>query len=463
MKENIILLTDAYKLTHHLQYPEGLTKLYSYGESRIGSKYNHVCFFGLQMILKDHFCCKVDDEMIEEAEQEAFYTFGTTSFFNKEVWKRVRDLGYLPMRVKAVPEGSRVGIDNVLFTLESTEPWFATTLNAMESVLMHVWYPTTIATRSMHIKEAIKPFYKNTGTLQNLEFAVNDFGLRGATGTQAAIRGGAAHLIHFQGSDNNPASRAIKQYYQMEGRLKSVWATEHSVATSFGPGEGEMEYVRHQLRNCEPNKISSIVIDSYDSDNFVQNVIGSEEISELIKARPGRIVLRPDSNDPLTNLLKYSDVLGGIFGYSINQKGYKVLNNNVGLIQGDGMDEESIPELYKQYTQSGWSADNIVTGSGGGLLQVDANRDTQRFAIKAAYGEKNGVPFDIQKNPKSDTTKKSKSGRLKLHPTAQGFITISSSKETPQQFEAYHDAMETVFENGKVKTTHFQEIINRAQ
>ncbi len=464
MRKNIIIDTDAYKITHHLQYPVNLTKLYSYGESRVGSKYPYVSFFGLRMILQDHFLQKVDNAMIEEAEEEAFMTFGTTKYFNKAVWEKVRDLGYLPMRIKAVPEGSRVGIDNVLFTLESTEEWFAKTMQSTEGLLMHTWYPTTIATRAMYIKENIKPYFEKSSDIAEaiLPFAVNDFGFRGATGHEAAARGGAAFLNHFVGSDNMPASRALKDYYGYKGRAKSVWATEHSVATSFGlKFENEMAYLRHQLEHADPNLPLSAVIDSKNPDNFITEVAGSEEMVQRIKERPGRVVFRPDHGKPITNALRYSDMLSAKFGITTNSKKYKVLNHNVGLIQGDGMDEHSIPELYKEYIKAGWAADNIVTGSGGGLLQVDVNRDTQRFAIKASYGEMGGVPTDIQKDPAFDVTKKSKAGKLKLHRMRDEYMTFQSSQETPVAFDSYLDSLETVFEKGDLHAESFDKILAR--
>ena len=464
MRKNIIIDTDAYKLTHHLQYPNNLTKLYSYGESRVGSKYPYVSFFGLQMIIADHFLQKVDNAMIEEAEEEAYLTFGTKDYFNRSVWEKVRDLGYLPITIRAVPEGSKVGINNALFTLESNEPWFAKTMNALEGTLMHTWYPTTISTRAMYIKEGITPAFNKSSDVSEyvLPVAVNDFGYRGATCHEAAARGGAAFLNHFIGSDNMPASRALKDYYGYKGRLASVWATEHSVATSFGlTFENEMEYLRHQLDNSSPDKIISVVIDSKNPDNFIKDVAGSEEMTTKIKNRSGRVVFRPDTGKPLVNVCKYSDMLGAIFGFGINSKGYKVLNNNVGLIQGDGMDEHTIPELYNEYIKTGWAADNIITGSGGGLLQVDANRDTQRFAIKASYSEKDGVPFNIQKDPSSDQTKKSKAGMLKLHKIREEFMTLESSKEDPIMFKAYTDSMQTVFENGVLHSDSFENILER--
>lgn len=469
MRKNIVIDTDSYKVTHWLQRPASIRKLYYYGEPRVGGKYPIICFFGLQMAIEDHLLQKVTSEMIDEGEERAYRIFGTKAYFNRKVWEKVRGLGYLPIRIKAVPEGTKLPIDNVAFTFESTEDWFAPMTGHIEDTLMWSWYPTAVCTRSMRIKDAIKPIFDKTSDIPHLvlPFAVNDFGLRGATCHEAAARAGAAHLIHFAGSDNEPGMTALYDYYRCEGRLKSVWATEHSVATTFGLSpENEKEYILHQLRNSDPSFPVAIVIDSKDSDNFVKNVVGDPEVTQLIKDRVGRVVLRPDSGDPTTNVIKYLDFLGGIFNYGINTKGYKVVNNNVGLIQGDGMDERSIPRLYTEVAKAGWAADNFVTGSGGGLLQEGLTRDTSRWAIKASYGEREVdgklEGFNIQKKPATDPTKDSKPGMLKLHPSMGKFSTISSAELSKAQFNGYIDALETVLENGNFYRTTFDKVVERA-
>ncbi|SYW12798.1 Nicotinamide phosphoribosyltransferase [Oenococcus oeni] len=457
MKENLLLDTDAYKLTHHLQYPKGLTKLYSYAEARPGSRFNTVSWFGLQMIIADHLLGKVTNEMIDEAEEFSFLTFGNHNFFNREVWERVRDLGYLPINIMELPEGIEVPISTPLLTLESTEPWFATTLNALESFLMQVWYPTTISTNSMYIKKALLPLFEKSGSVAGLDLAVNDFGLRGASSLQSAQRGGAAHLLHFRGSDNLAADKVIADVYGLKGRALSVWATEHSVATSYGPDRGEIDYVNSQLDRAGDNDIISIVIDSYDSINFVRNVIGSKEIKNRIIKRSGRIVLRPDSGEPQEIDLQVLDILADIFGTDVNDKGYKVINHNVGIIQGDGMNRQTIIELYRHILHQGWSADNLIVGSGGGLLQEGFDRDTERFAIKASYGELgDGHGFLIQKHPKQDPTKNSKSGRFKvIRDSSRRIKTVTIDAEG-------NNLLKTIYENGNFYPDSFQEILKRA-
>lgn len=306
----------------------------------------------------------------------------------------------------------------------------------------------------------IKPLVEKTGTPDLLPFMVNDFGMRGVCSFEAAAYGGAAHMVSgFVGSDNMAGNRLLKDYYGATSAVtKSVWATEHSVATSFGPGIGEMQYLLNQLENAPEDAIISIVIDSYGTFKFIDDVVGSEKIKKIIINRPGRVVFRPDSGVPKEIVNRLLESLRNIFGYTYNDKGYKVLNYNVGIIQGDGMERETILDLYESITKNGWSTDNVVVGSGGGLLQK-VNRDTQRFAIKASYGELNEKEsFDIQKNPGTDPTKASKAGKLILHKSADMYGDSYSTKKYLGN-ENYHDALETVFENGKlIKELTYEEI-----
>lgn len=464
MRKNITIDTDIYKLSHWKAVPPDMDGIYSYGEPRVGAKYSHVCFMGLQMILMDHFQQKVTESMIREGEVRAKKRLGVNGMYATEIWDKVRKLGYLPIRVKSVREGTVVPVGNVMFTFEATQDWFAPVAQSLESTLMHVWYPTEISSRAFNIKKNIYPaFLKSTvDPIPLLDFAVNDFGYRGATCHEAAARAGAAFLAHFAGSDNEPAMTALADYYGCDERLKSVWATEHSVALAWGK-DNELDYVKHQLLNSEPSQIVSIVADTKDQDSFFKEIACHSDILEIVKQRRGRVVWRPDSDVPLINMIKYSDILANTYGFELNEKGYKVIKENVGLIQGDGMTEESIPALYNDYIKTGWSAENVVTGSGGGLLQVDASRDSQRWAIKPSQISRGGVLADVSKTPKSDPSKSSKSGRLKLHQMGTNYITVQSTKETEAQFAGYADSLVTVFENGALEKTTFGQILNNTK
>ena len=466
MSFNPTIATDAYKITHWLQRPKNMTFFYNYGEPRKGGQHDEILFFGIWYILQKYFMTKVTDEHIARGMARCKRTFGTDKYYPKEIWEKVRDLGYYPIRIKAVKEGTLLPTSNVCFTMECTESWFAPMMSHFEDWLMWNWYSCAVATRSFYIRKAIVPYFEQSCDKPFYDFVVNDFGYRGGTFNEGATVGGMAHLISFDGTDNLNAAECIHELYGDEVG-SSVWATEHSVATVWGPGEGEYDYIKAQILESEKIGQShlplSIVIDSYDSDNFMKVVIARDDIKELIINRPGKIVFRPDSGDPLTNVCKYTEMLANVFGYHLNKKGYKVLNNNVGLIQGDGMTEKSIPELYCEYIKTGWSAENVITGSGGGLLEEGLTRDTDRWAVKVSYVEIDGKAIDIRKTPKTDMTKASKSGILKLHKSAGKFSTIESSKEQFGINNGYTDELELVFENGVLYNEQsFEEIRKRA-
>ena len=243
--------------------------------------------------------------------------------------------------------------------------------------------------------------------------------------------------------------------------MKSVWATEHSVALSFGK-DHELDYVLHQLNTAPDSANISIVIDTYDQDNFIREVACNSLVLEKQKSRKGRLIWRPDTGNKFINIPKYSDIFASANGYFINNNGYKVISNNTGFIQGDDIDEISGPELYKKYTEAGWSADNLVLGSGGGLLVKDLTRDTHRIAMKPCEMRFGETVVNVQKIPKSDLTKSSKLGRVKTTPSMYSYITVEAGKLSKAEFEGYKDSMETIFENGVLKKPNFEEIIKHA-
>lgn len=466
MENNLLCTSDAYKFGHPLAMPKGFTKNYAYGETRIGNKYTVTNYFGLKPIVKDLFLKVPTNADIEEAKEDSFSTFGQ-NYFQEEIWRKVQKLGYIPVNIMSLPEGLNVPTSIPLFTYESTEDWFAPAVNSIETALMKFWYPTAVSSRSANIKRRLIPIVEKSGTMANLEFMVTDFGARGTGSERNTELGGAAHMIHFQGSDNMAANRFIHHYYGLQGRAKSVYATEHSVALAYGPGKGEVEYLKHQLNAVPLNATLAVVIDTYDSNNFMLNVVSDSEIVELIKARSaagGSTTFRPDSGVPAEQVEMVLSTLAGIFGYSLNSKHYKVLNYNVRCIQGDGMNEDSIISLYEGILANKWSSDNLFVGSGGGLLTVGIDRDTQRVAIKPSFGIIDGIEYNFQKTPKSDPSKTSKTGRLKVHPGLNGNMsTISSANETPWQFKSFADLLKPLLINGElVNDDNFKDIIERS-
>lgn len=421
--KNIILLTDSYKLTHHYMYPLGTQYVYSYFEARNGAKFDKTILFGLQAILREHFEGVVlTKEMIDEAEALAAVHFGNPDIFNRQRWDDMLEEhgGRLPLEIKAVDEGTPVPNSNVLFTVCNTDPKYPWLTNAVESLLMHVWYPSTVCSLSYSIKKTMQNFLQKTGTPEGINFMLHDFGFRGATGVEASELGGMGHLVNFMGTDTVPALKAAKKYYDADYSTLafSVPATEHSIMTSMGQ-EGEYN-ITEELIKSYPTGILSCVIDSYNWEKFVRYC--GTTLKDDILARDGVFVFRPDSGNPLFVVQKLLVLLAQHFGSTWNDKGYQVLNPKVRIIWGDGIDADGIEGILTMMEEQNWSADNIVFGMGGGLLQK-VNRDTQRFAIKCSANCRSGKWYDIQKDP-LDATKKSKAGKLALvESEGYGYIT----------------------------------------
>lgn len=460
--ENLILLADAYKYSHHKLYVPGTSHIYSYLESR-GGKFEETVFYGLQYFLKTYLEGPViTAEKIREAGEMLPEVFGRNDVYDASRFEYIlkKHGGHLPVKVRAVPEGMVVPVKNVLMTIENTDPACYWLTNFLETLLMQVWYPCTVATLSREIKKVVTQYYQSTASAASfagIDFVLNDFGFRGASSVEGAGIGGSAHLVNFSGSDTLVASTFAKRYYHAATAPGlSIPATEHSIVTLLGE-EGEAAIFKHVL-DTFPTGTIACVSDSYNIFRACSEYWGTQ-LKDQILARKGTLVIRPDSGDPVRTLLEVFDILMGKFGYTVNEKGCKVLPPQVRVIQGDGISYSSIPEIYEALKQAGVSAENLVLGMGGALLQR-VNRDTQEFALKCSYAEINGQGVDVYKSPVEmdaegnlrTSFKKSKAGKLKLVKDAEGLKTVALSA-------AGNDLLETVFENGKlVKDQRFEDI-----
>lgn len=451
--DNIILATDSYKLNHWMQYPEGTETVYSYFESRAGAEYPATVFFGLQYLLKNYMIGKVLERRdIEVAANLAAVHFGNPDLFNREGWEYILNErgGKLPLRIKAVPEGTVVPTGNVLMTVENTDPKCFWLTNAMESLLTHVWAPSTVATISYYTLKMIEEYVIRTTDedfdLSGVKFQLHDFGYRGASSHESAAIAGAGHLVNGRGTDTLPAMMLLADYYNAdEGEIAySVPATEHSVMTALGR-DGEMDIVDNLL--CDyPTGILSVVGDSYDIYHFAHEM--GSTFKRDIMARNGKFVLRPDSGDPVETILKLSGILFHDFGGTHNAKGYKVFDPHVGLLWGDGLEPTMIREILDATTAAGYCASNYVFGMGGGLLQK-INRDQQRFAFKASAQKRDGVWHDIFKDP-LDSSKVSKRGRLRLEHNKRGWFTLRMTGDGNGKADDDANLLKTVFEDGEL-------------
>lgn len=772
--DNILLMTDSYKVSHHKFYPQGIQKVSSYLEAREGNvAFPYTIFFGLQYYLKRLEGVQVTTEKIAEAESLFQAHFGRSDVFNRAGWEYIRDThgGKLPVTIRAVPEGLKTPIGIVLMTIENTDPHCAWLVNYLETFLMKVWYPITVATQSHFIRGKILENLQVTGDVTGINFKTHDFGYRGTSSEETACLGGAAHLVSFMGTDTFGAIQLLRKVYGADMPGFSIPATEHSIICSFGGEENEIEAFTHVLKSypegllacvsdtfniyraCEtfgttlkalvmgrngtlvvrPDcydeqteiltnkgwkffkdlleddlvaqftqerviefvKPSKYITQDYEGEmihfysekgrldclvtpnhrvvyekfgelkvgeakdsnfHFGRNMIRSgrkvtgtkqhlteyerlliafqadgsfpsgyegnlgkdgtltirfnfakkrkferleaickrggfeysvkreparpenfvvyiklnqipsktfdwvniEEITDtwgrefieelsywdatrrsdtrykydttvplnaekiqmvavlcgmgcsysifkddrkeifsdvhslsiltenneigglsvqkktvqykgkvycvtvpsgmLLVRRNRKTLISGNSGDPQEVIPKCLDILWKHFGGTVNEKGYKVLDSHVRLIQGDGMDKDSIPALYERLKELGWSGDNLAVGSGGGLLQK-MNRDTLRFAIKASAVLVNGEWRDVQKNPITDTSKKSKAGRWSTFKRGDEIVSAPVTLTRP----GFEDIMATVFEDGVVlKTYDLQEIKKNA-
>jgi nicotinamide phosphoribosyltransferase len=407
MSTNLILNTDSYKTSHWVQYPPGMDGMFSYIESR-GGLHNRTVFFGLQTILKEYLTQRVTLADIDEA-KELLSAHGEP--FNEQGWRYIVDehRGRVPVTIRAVPEGSIVPTLNVLATVESTDPrcfWIASYL---ETLLLRVWYPTTVATISWHIKKLIRCYLNETSDdpVGQLPFKLHDFGARGVSSLESASLGGLAHLVNFKGTDTLAALVAARKYYAEPMAAFSIPAAEHSTITAWGK-DGEEAAYRNMIRQYgKPGAVFACVSDSYDVYAAIEHLWGSRLKQEVIDSG-ATLVIRPDSGDPADVVEKCALLLDRAYGSTINGKGFKVLNH-VRLVQGDGINATSIKEILGRLKQAGFAADNIAFGMGGGLLQ-HLNRDTQKFAMKCSAARINGVWVDVYKDPVTDPGKASKKG-----------------------------------------------------
>lgn len=446
MTYNLLLDTDSYKASHWLQYPPGTDSMFSYVESR-GGRYPATVFFGLQYILKTYLSQPLEQWMVDEA--QAFYQAHGVPFNTEGFTNIVQRLdGRLPIRIRAVPEGSVVPVHNVLMTVESTDPKSFWLVSWLETMLMRVWYPTTVATQSYYLRQLIYDYLVKTADQPDTEidFKLHDFGARGVSSCESSGIGGMAHLVNFKGSDTVQGVVYANRYYHCEMAGFSIPAAEHSTITSWGRAREVDAYQNMLQRFAQPGALVAVVSDSYDIWGAIANLWGQKLRQQVIDSG-AIVVIRPDSGDPKTVVMRCLKLLEEAFGTVKNTKGYKVLQH-VRLIQGDGMNPQSIAEVLDAMVQQGYSASNVAFGMGGALLQR-VDRDTQQFAYKCSSITINGEATPVFKDPATDPGKRSKAGRLDLIKDQQGYRTIVLDGANDGHTD-HQSSLETVYENGQL-------------
>lgn len=437
------LLTDSYKQTQAVQHPPDTAAIYSHFLSR-GGMFPDTTFFGLQYLLKEYLCQPATLDNVAEAKDICAKHFGDPTLFQEDKWLHIvqHHEGFLPLRIKAVPEGMTVPVHNVLMTVESLcEKCFWTTDHS-ETLLVQNWYPTTIATMGRHIKENLRRWTEKTGGTDTCDFKLHDFGFRGVSSVESAGLGGLAHLVNFRGTDTMWALQFGRKYYHEDMAGFSIPASQHSTMTAWGQ-DHEADAYQNMLTQF-PTGMVAIVSDSYDIFNACREIFG-RQLKAQVLARDGVVVIRPDSGHPPDVVKQVLTVLGDQFGYTRNAKGFKMLPPQLRVIQGDGVDYGMINLVCEHLYNSQWCTDNLSFGMGGALLQK-LNRDTQRFAFKcSARKTQEGLWLPVSKNPVGDPGKRSRAGRMKLVEAAGAFKTVP-------EYEPGEDVLQVVYDSGYMRS-----------
>jgi len=478
MNINPLTSVDFYKADHRRQYPEGTTEIYSNFTARAahpvrkagGWHENKVVFFGLQYFIKNFLLHVWNEEFFKKDKHTVIAAYkrrmdnalGKDSISTSHI-EALHDLGYLPLKIKALSEGMRVPVGVPLLTIRNTHPDFFWLTNYIESVMScYLWKTITSATTAYEYKYLLTSYALKTGSsLDFVPFQVHDFSLRGMGSLQDSAQNGAAHLTSFFGTDSAPGIDLLEDYYNANAEIEmigiSVPATEHSVMC-MGTQEGELETFRRLISNIYPTGIVSIVSDTWDFWKVITEYM--TQLKDEILKRNGKVVIRPDSGDPVKiicgdpDAIQHSpehkgaiECLWEIFGGTITSTGHKTLDKHIGLIYGDSITLERAEEILKTLSNKGFSSENIIFGIGSYTYQY-VTRDNFGFAHKATSGVVNGKRISIFKNPKTDSgIKKSASGLLRVEIENNKIVLYDNQTEEQES----KGLLQSVFVNGKLQ------------
>lgn len=550
---NPLLMTDSYKLSHKDFCPPGTQHIYSnltfrfdkYFEKYYPNFDHKAVWFGLQAFIKKTLIKQWNEEFFNKPKAEVLNelklltsAFAMTDFSHFEA---LHDLGYLPIEIKSLPEGSLINMGTPALTIVNTHPDFQWLTNYLESVISaEIWKPTTVATIGREFRKLSNKWaLKTTGSVEGTEFQNHDFGYRGTANTESSAACGAGFLLSTLGTDNIPAIDFVGRYYNtdvVENPVAfSIPAGEHSVTTlginyynAEDKQQGELEYLKWLLTEVQPSGLFSYVADSYDYWGFLENILPT--LKDTIMSRNGKYVVRPDSGnvvdvicgkqipdysnepslhsaltkysydsieDKLTDVVfKYKDkyykgsfdairingslesfiysgpfeyeltvedkgtieTLWDIFAGTITEKGYKLLDSHVGMIYGDGITYKRAQEIFKRLEDKGFASTNVTFGIGSFSLSSGISRDSLGIAVKATNAIVDSKQIPIYKQPKTDSTKNSAKGLLKVIKNEDGSYTTLNdvTVEEEQQGELI-----SVFKDGKLlREQTFEEIRN---
>lgn len=474
---NAMLLCDTYKTVHNKMYDQRLTKLVSYLTPRKSmlSEQNHVVCFGVKAFckefLQDYFKKNFFERSWDKLEAEYTYAMncqiGEGNYDVSRV-KELHDLGYLPLEIRSLPEGSLVNMGVPIVSITNTLPKFFWLVQWVECLMQaELWPMCNYATIGHMYLKLAKKFYDKTTEGADPRNAFSDFGMRGRYGINDAIRCSSAWLLSANKTSSIPAIKWIDENYNAECAKSGIGvgavSTEHSVICSqIAMGCDEEAFLKKMLTELYPNTSFSFLGDSYDYWNFVDNII--PKCKHEIMAHNGKLLVRPDSGDLVEICVKTVEKLWNYFGGTINSKGYRMLDPHIGIILGDSSTLKNVNEIWTRLEAKGFAANNIVFGVGAfcfsGIFENDKlivnSRDTWGFALKSCYGEYadedgNIVPIMIHKDPKTDNKnlKKSHKGMVKITQKENGDFE-AVDRLIGKDFNKESDAMELVYFDGGV-------------
>jgi nicotinamide phosphoribosyltransferase len=475
------LLCDFYKISHKNMYPKGTELVYSTWTPRTSRLPNidKIVVFGQQMFLyklndlfNNNFFNKDLDSVINEYSRVIKFCLGVQSPDTSHI-KALHDLGYLPLEIKSLPEGTVVPIRTPILTIQNTIPEFFWLTNYIETLAScELWQSSTSATIALQYKKILNRYAVETvGNTDFVQFQGHDFSMRGMSSLESAISSGIGHLLSFVGTDTIPAISATEQYYNsnIEKSLigTSIPATEHSVQCVYGD---DMLYFKQMIQQVHPEGFVSIVSDGYDFWGVIDEVL--PKLKDVILSRNGKVVIRPDSGDPVliicgdpngkTELERKGAVeaLFDLFGGTVSEKGYKLLDSHIGLIYGDAITLSRCEEISQKLKDKGFASINVVYGIGSFTYQYNT-RDTFGFALKSTLAVVNGEERQIFKNPKTDDgIKKSQKGKVFVYKNQNNIITHSDGHSINDVL--FYDLLVTVYKNGVLTNIQdFDDIKNR--
>ncbi len=473
MKINPLMLIDFYKADHRRQYPEGTELVYSNFTPRKSRQEGNdkLVFFGLQYLVKEYlvkqwnegFFNMPKEKVVADYKRRMDNALGKDSIPIEHI-AELHDLGYLPLIVKGLPEGTIVSSKIPVVTVYNTQPKFFWLTNYLESLMSTIlWKPATSATTAFQYRKIFNEFARSTVNDTDIDFVYwqgHDFSFRGMSGIEDACMSAAGHLLSFYGTDTVPAIDFHELYYNANSDNEliggSVPATEHSVMC-MGTKDNEIATFERLIEKIYPSGIVSIVSDTWDFWKVITEFL--PQLKTKILARNGKVVIRPDSGDPVKIIVGDKDATPGspeykgaiecmweVFGGTTTDKGYKLLDSHIGLIYGDSITLQRQKEILNGLKEKGFASFNVVLGIGSYTYEY-VTRDTYGFAMKATYGEVNGEARNIFKDPKTDDgTKKSAKGLMQVT-EVNGTLVM---KDECTWEEEKQGLLQTVFENGKI-------------